>query len=93
MSSPEIALLLELVLDLKKDIGSVQKDISSLQEETAKNTVVLDDHARRSTASEKRLDKLEKRDQMLNGFFKISAGVLSAAGSIIAILEIIHRLH
>lgn len=86
MAQPEIALLLELVLDLKKDIGS-------LQEETNKNSIVLEDHARRSTASEARLDKLEKRDQMLNGFFKISAGLLSSAASIIAILEIIRRLH
>ena len=93
MPSPEIGLLLELVLDLKKDISIVRTDITSLQEETAKNTVILDDHARRSTASEARLDKLEKRDQMLNGFFKISAGLLSAAGSIVAILEIIRRLH
>jgi hypothetical protein len=93
MASPEIGLLLELVLDLKKDIGAVRTDVSNIKEDTTKNTVVLDDHARRSTASEKRLDKLEKRDQMLNGFFKISLGILGAIGSIIGIIELIQRLH
>ncbi len=64
MASPEIGLLLELILDLKKDL-------TSLKEETTKNSVVLNDHARRSTASEARLNLLEKRDWMINGFFKI----------------------
>jgi|HubBroStandDraft_5_1064220.scaffolds.fasta_scaffold130182_2 hypothetical protein len=86
MPSPEIGLLLELVLDLKKDI-------TVLREESTENKATLDEHARRSTSSEERLDRLEKRDQMLNGFFKISAGLLSAAGSVVAILEIIRRLH
>ena len=86
MPSPEIGLLLELVLDLKKDI-------TALREESTENKATLEEHARRSTNSEARLDRLEKRDQMLNGFFKISAGLLSAAGSIVAILEIIRILH
>jgi chromosome segregation ATPase len=90
MSSPEIALLLELVLDLKKDISAVRTDISSLQEDTTRNSVVLEDHARRSTASEARLDKLERRDQMLNGFLKISLGVLGAVGSVLGILKFLH---
>jgi len=86
MPSPEIGLLLELVLDLKKDI-------TVLRDESTENKATLEEHARRSTSSEERLDRLEKRDQMLNGFFKISAGLLSAAGSIVAVLEIVRRLH
>ncbi len=86
MASPEIALLLELVLDLKKDIGSIK-------DETSKNTITLDEHARRSTASEVRLERLEKRDQQFNGFFKISAGVLGVVASVVAILEFLRLLH
>ena len=46
--------LLDLLLDVKKDITEMKEDI-------AKNTVTLEDHARRSTASEKRHDLQEKK--------------------------------
>jgi hypothetical protein len=86
MPSPEIALLLELVLDLKKDIGVIKED-------TTTNTEILAEHARRSTASENRLEKLEKRDQMLNGFVKISAGLLGIVASLATILEVFRLFH
>lgn len=82
MSSPEIALLLELVLDLKKDQGEIKQM-------TVENKVILEDHARRSSASEARLDRLEKRDQMLTGFVKISLGLLSLAATAAGLFEII----
>lgn len=92
MASPEIALLLELVLDLKRDITALQKDVTSLKTEAAQNTVVLDDHARRSTASEARLAILEKRDWMVNGFLKISLALVSLTGAIIGILAALRHL-
>lgn len=50
-------ILVSLVLDIKKDVADIK-------EKTAANTVTLDDHSRRSTASEGRLnvqeEKLEK---------------------------------
>lgn len=92
MAQPEIALLLELVLDLKKDITSLQRDITALKTEAAQNTIILDDHARRSTASEARLALLEKRDWMINGFLKISLALVSLTGAIIGILAALNRL-
>jgi hypothetical protein len=86
MASPEIALLLELVLDLKKDIGVIK-------DETTTNTEVLVEHSRRSTASEARLDRLEKRDQMFNGFVKISASILGVIASLATVVEVIHLFH
>jgi hypothetical protein len=86
MPSPEIGLLLELVLDLKKDIGS-------LSEETSKNTATLEEHMRRTDLAEQRIEKLEKREQMVNGFLKISAGLLGVVASIVAILEFVRLLH
>ena len=83
--SPEIALLLELVLDLKKDI-------TTLKEESVKNTTTLEEHARRSTASEARLALLEKRDWMVNGFFKISMSLLGLAATIIGIVAALRHL-
>ena len=85
MASPEIALLLELVLDLKKDL-------SSLSDHTAMNTAILDEHMKRTELNEQRLERLEKRDQMFNGFVKISIAILGVAGTIAAIVEAIHSL-
>lgn len=84
MATPEIALLLELVLDLKKDI-------SDLKTESTENKATLEEHARRSTASENRLALLEKRDQMLNGFVKISLSLLGVVGSIMGVIEAIRH--
>lgn len=85
MPQPEIALLLELVLDLKKDI-------SVLKEDSIKNTVTLEDHTRRSTASEARLALLEQRDWMVNGFFKISMALVGLSATIIGIVAAIRHL-
>ena len=85
MPAPEIALLLELVLDLKKDIGVLKTD-------SDKNTSTLEEHMRRTEAAEKRLAILEKRDQMLNGFVKISAALLGFAGTALAVWEAVHHL-
>lgn len=92
MATPEISLLLELILDLKKDITSLKENITDLKTEAAKNTVTLEDHARRSTASEARLGMLEQRDQMLNGFFKISLGILGVVASVIGVIAAIRHL-
>jgi hypothetical protein len=86
MASPEIALLLELVLDLKKDIGIIK-------EETLANTVILDEHIKRTELAEKRIEVLESRDQMMNGFIKISAGLLGIVASLATIIEVIRLFH
>lgn len=85
MAQPEIALLLELVLDLKKD----QNEIKQM---TVENKVTLEDHARRSKASEERLDRLEQRDWMINGFFKISLALLGIVGTVVGIVVAIRAL-
>lgn len=86
MPSPEIALLLELVLDLKKDIGAIKED-------TSKNTITLDEHIRRTELAETRIARLEERDQRLNGFVKISGGILGVVASLATILEVVRLFH
>jgi hypothetical protein len=47
-------------------ILEMQKDVSDIKSETTKNTVTLEEHSRRSTASEKRADLQEKKlDQFI----------------------------
>ncbi len=83
---PEIALLLELVLDLKKD----QSELKDMMQKNAiileRNTITVEQHENRSTNLEGRMERLENRDQMLNGFVKISLGLLGVAGTIAAIV-------
>ncbi len=76
----EIQILTDLVLDTKKDI-------SEIKEMTVKNTTVLEEHQRRSTASETRITRLEKSDQMWKGFFKIAGAILGVLGTIAVIIQ------
>lgn len=85
MNDTKYAHLIDLVMGIKDDV-------SELKTESAKNTVTLTEHERRSTSSEKRLELLEKRDQMLNGFWKISIGILGTVGTIAALVAAIHSL-
>lgn len=64
MDKPEVQILVDLVLDMKKDVSEIKKDGAETKAMTMQNSVVLAEHARRSEASEGRLDvqevKLEK---------------------------------
>lgn len=82
MANPDTALLLDLLLDLKKDMNDVKEVLT-------KNTVTLDTHERRSTASEDRLDRLEKKEQMVMGFIKITAGLATLGLTVLGIVEAI----
>lgn len=99
MPSPEIGLLLELVLDLKKDITSLKEESSANRVTLESNRITLEDHAARSTASEERhkvtearLMALEKRDWMINGFFKIAMSLLGLTATILGIIAAIRNL-
>jgi hypothetical protein len=64
MDDTSMKILVDLILDLKKDVGDIKKDLSDTKEMTHANGIVLDEHQRRSEAAESRLDvqehKLEK---------------------------------
>lgn len=59
--SIEKELLVELMLDLKKDVSEIKRDLADTKEMTTSNKAVLEEHARRSTASEVRLDVQEEK--------------------------------
>ncbi len=89
MEKTDFALLLDLVLDLKEEQSEMKEMIVKQGVIQERNTYVLEEHERRSTASENRLELLEQRDLMINGFLKISAGLAGVIGTVWGVIEII----
>lgn len=92
MSQPDFERLFDFLLDIKKEQ-------SEIKEQTIKNTLilehntsVLEEHERRSTASETRIEKLEDQSQMFYGFLKISGTILGIIGTIVGIIYAIHQI-
>lgn len=54
-------ILVDLVLDIKKDMSEVRKDLGDMKIETVKNTASLDKHMLRSDMSEARLEVQEEK--------------------------------
>jgi hypothetical protein len=86
----------ERIIDILFDL---KDDISTIQQEVTENTLTLEEHQRRSIALEQlvaiekqRVDALVKKENMLNGFYKISLGILGMAGTVTAIVVAIHNL-
>lgn len=84
--------LFDLILDLKKD-----QDI--IKEQTIKNTSILDEHMRRTEASEarllvqeERLKKLETRSSVMDLIWKIGIAIASLVGTILGIIVAIREL-
>lgn len=93
MDAQQFERLTDFVLDIKK----TQEE---MREILIRNTVVLDEHIRRTIASEDRLDLLETSMVPLNDHvktvtfvIKFAAGVVTACGTIAGIFEVIRNLH
>jgi len=96
MSDSIDTLFIATLKELKDDIRQLDSKFDEMHQMLAKNTVVLDEHERRSTASEQRLTLLEdkytqseKKMERVKGFFIYSGLIVTAIG---AILAIIHNL-
>lgn len=61
MDKPEVQLLADLILDVKKDVWDIKKDLSDTKQMSYSNSIVLDEHMRRSEAAEARLDVQEEK--------------------------------
>lgn len=87
MQDAQIALLLDLILDLKKDQ-------SEIKEMTIENTVSLKEHMRRTEIAEKRLELIEDDRKLVRWILKFagwSFGIASTmAGLIYTIIQILH---
>lgn len=61
MDKPDVRLLADLILDVKKDVGDMKKDLADTKQMSYANSIVLDEHMRRSEAAEARLDVQEEK--------------------------------
>lgn len=61
MDKPEVQLLADLILDVKKDVSELKRDMSDTKDMAQANSISLNEHMRRSEASENRLDLQEDK--------------------------------
>lgn len=79
MSQPQVDLLLDLVLDLKKEQGEIKQL-------TLENSVVLKEHMRRTEVAEKRLDLVENNVMFVTSLGKLIAWTIGIVGGIVGIV-------
>jgi hypothetical protein len=84
--------LFSLVLDLKKDQDAIK-------EQTIKNTTILEEHMRRTEASENRLSlqetriaRLETQEKVMNSLWKIAVALAGFTGTVLGIIVAIREL-
>lgn len=77
----------------------LQDDVAEIKGIVIKNSVILEEHARRSTASEGRLELLEQQIITMEVDHKAreraltwALGTLGALGTIFGIIDVIHNL-
>lgn len=80
--------------DLKSDIKQLDVKFDDMHDMLVKNSIVLQEHERRSTASENRLTLLENKYSsseikinQLKGFFIYSGIIITAIGTVVAIFH------
>lgn len=87
-------LVIQAFKDLKEDVKSLDSKMDDSTKIHIKNTAVLEEHERRSTASEGRLAllevkqaEIEKKANRIQGFFIYSGIVLGALGTLVALFH------
>lgn len=83
------------LLELKNDVKQLDGKFDLMHEVLIKNSVILAEHERRSTASEARLgiveDKIaesEKGRERVKGFLLIAGAIIATLGSVAGIVEL-----
>jgi len=94
MSDDLKEMFLTSIKDVKEDVRQLDKKFDCMHELLVKNTVVLEAHEARSTASEKRIGELEDKEQAradeinkVKGFFIYTGIILSVLGSLGAVVH------
>lgn len=72
-----VDLVIQALKEVRDDVKSLDNKIDDMQKVHVKNSVILQEHERRSTASEKRIDELETHYNRLQGFYFYGSIVLA----------------
>lgn len=93
MDKPEVQLLADLILDVKKDVSEMKKDLSDTKQMSYANSIVLDEHMRRSEAAEARLDvQEEKLDKFIEQMIPVQDHVKTVSLLTSAVMKILKVL-
>jgi tRNA splicing ligase len=92
MDDKQFDRLINFVMDIKKDQDEIKEIV-------IKNTVVLDEHIRRTELAESRLEIIEQELEPIRDHvkgvalvLKISAGLVATAGTLAGLVEVIRNL-
>lgn len=92
MDSQDKDILISLVLDIKKDLSDLKDNQSETQELTVKNTIILEEHMRRTSIAEERIEMLQKDLEPIKDHVKSVHAVASFLTKSIKVVGIIVTL-
>lgn len=87
MSDKEDDIFLASFKELKDDVRQLDTKFDIMHEILIRNTITLEEHEKRSTASEARLEVLEDNSTKIGGFFIYSGAILSTLATLAAIFH------
>lgn len=92
MDSQDKDILISLVLDIKKDLSDLKDNQSETQELTVKNTIILEEHMRRTSIAEERIEMLQKDLEPIKDHVKSVHAIASFLTKSIKVVGIIVTL-
>lgn len=75
---------------IESKIDHITEKISSIDVTLAKQSVILDEHVKRSTQLENRMEPVEKHVNMINGAFKL-IGLMATLAAIAECIILVSR--
>jgi hypothetical protein len=82
----------ELLERLENKIDILDDKLDSIDKTLFAQSITLDEHQKRSTSSEKRIELLEKWKIMFDAILKVGGALAALAGSVYTVVKIIELL-
>lgn len=86
-------LIVDLIMDIKKDVSDLKQSHAEIKAIAIKNSVVLDEHMRRTDIAEKRIESLQEEIkpikehvQSVNTISHFLVGVLKVLGIVVSLV-------
>jgi hypothetical protein len=77
--------------EIKVDVKEIKTTVNNIEKILAAQHVTLEDHSRRSTASETRIDAIEKKVYLMDAIMKVGVGVGGAVMGAVKLFESFKR--